>query len=92
MTKVSRSFFNRNEALMNLTLSLRALVLSVVRHAIERRGGSVQANPMTFEMGCTGIPLSQHDACRHEVETLCTSLETTTIFHPHDLEMNVSLS
>jgi hypothetical protein len=77
---------------MDLTLGLRAVVLSVVRYTIEQRGGSVETNPWTFQMDCKGIPRSQRDACRVEVETLCSSLETTTLFHVENLAMNVSLS
>ena len=85
-------FFNREETLFNLTLGLRALVLAIIRHAVERRGGTVSADPFKFKLGCKGIPMAERDACLQEVEHLFTSLTTTTVFHLRDVQQNISLS
>jgi hypothetical protein len=73
-------------------MSLSALVLAVGRHAVECRGGTVKTNPLAFELTCTGIPLSEQQSCRQEVERLFSALQDTTVFHLDALELNVSLS
>ncbi len=83
---------NRTETLMDLSMSLRVLVMSVARYAIEHRGGSVQINLLSFELNCTGIPHSEQIACRKEVDKLVTSLQHSMVFHLDKLELNVSPS
>jgi len=82
----------RDETLVELSMSLSALVLAVARHAVEQRGGTVQTNPLAFELTCTGISPSEQNACNEEVERLLTVLQHTTVFHLDALKLNVSLS
>ena len=83
---------NREETLLELFMGLSALVMAIARHAVERRGGVVQTDPLAFELTCTGIPPSERNACSEEVERLFTALQHTTVFHLDALELNVSLS
>ena len=83
---------NREETLIEISMSLSALVLAVGRHAVERRGGTVKTNPLAFELNCNGIPPAEQQTCRQEVERLFAALQNTTVFHWNALELNVSLS
>ena len=83
---------NREETLIELSLTLSALVLAIGRHAVESRGGTVKTNPPAFEMTCSGIPIAEQQSCRYEVERLFTALQHTTVFHWDALELNISLS
>jgi hypothetical protein len=88
----STAFPNRTETLVHLTMSLRALVLTVARYSVERRGGAVTTNPESFGLNCTGIPISEQDACREEVEELFMSLRRSIAFQLEAPEQNVSRS
>lgn len=83
---------NKEETVLELFVTLSALVLAIARHAVEQRGGDVKTDPLAFELTCTGISPSDQSACSEEVERLFTLLQHTTVFHLDALELNVSLS
>jgi hypothetical protein len=83
---------NRDQALADLIIGLRSLVLSVARHAIENRGGTAVTDPVRFELHCTGIPLSEENACRQEIDKLFCSLHCSIVFDLCEPASNVSSS
>jgi hypothetical protein len=83
---------NKEEALLELFMTLSALVLAIARHAVEQRGGAVRTDPLAFELTCSGLSLPEQHACTEEVEKIFALLQNTTVFHLDALELNVSLS
>lgn len=83
---------NREETILELFMTMSALVLAIARHAVEQRGGAVKTDPLAFELTCTGISPSEQNACSEEIDRLFTLLQHTTVFDLNALELNVSLS
>jgi hypothetical protein len=71
----SSAFPNTEETLMDQTGGYGALVISVLRHAAEKHGGTLYTDPRTSLVDHFCLPHTKAAPCRREMRELLTGLE-----------------